>query len=427
MGFKKIYKFIGWVILPFIFFCFGCSKMSNDVEVPITPIAPEFTVVEYAPVAVNKSNKTPIFAHYMPWFESPEYAQFGNAAFGNWGSHWTMSNKNPTIIDALTGQRQIASYFYPLIGPYDNGEPDYLEYAVSIMKLSGIDGVMIATPCVTNVNDSKLLHEHTEAILPWLSKAGLKFSIVYEDVVLKLALEQKLITNLTTEGKRVLNFMNQNYFSRDNYFKIGNQPVLLNFGPQSLLSDKEWNDVFADMAIKPLFVPLQYNIAGRNLTSSASGEFCWGTTALLESFYQNSSKYKVTIGGAIPGFKDYYQQGGWGNGYTSIDFLNGDRFLQTLQFANTHKVDAIQLITWNDFGEGTVIEPTKEFGYKYLNQLQSFLGLSNPTNDLAIAVELYQNRKKYKGNDLVNKKLDQVFYYIVSLQLDKARILLNSV
>lgn len=430
MKFIKITQFVIWIFFSVLV---GCTKESNEIgptvvnPIPSPPAAIDFTVSEYAPVSVTKTNKTLLFAHYMPWFESPEYAQYGNSAFGNWGAHWTMGNRNPTIVDQVTGQRQIASYFYPLVGPYDNGEPDYLEYVVSIMKLSGIDGVMIATPVITKVNDAKLMHDHTEAMLPWLSKAGLKFSIVYEDVVLKLALEQKIITSITSEGKNVLNYMQQNYFSKDNYFKIGNQPILLNFGPQSLLTDQNWNDVFADMTTKPLLITLPNNIQGRSLITSASGEFCWGATTLLESFYQNTSKYKVTIGGAIPGFKDYYQAGGWGTGYASIDFLNGDRFLQTLQFASTHRVDAIQLITWNDYGEGTVIEPTAEFGYKYLNQIQSFAGLINPSNDLAIAVELYQKRKKNKGNTLANKKLDQVFYYIVSLQLDKARTLLNSI
>ena len=31
----------------------------------------------------------------------------------------------------------------------------------------------------------------------------------------------------------------------------------------------------------------------------------------------------------------------------------------------------VQLVTWNDYGEGTMIEPTHEFGYTFLEVIQS--------------------------------------------------------
>ncbi len=34
-------------------------------------------------------------------------------------------------------------------------------------------------------------------------------------------------------------------------------------------------------------------------------------------------------------------------------------------------------MTWNDYGEGTMIEPTKEFGYGFLNTLQKREGENN--------------------------------------------------
>ena len=34
-------------------------------------------------------------------------------------------------------------------------------------------------------------------------------------------------------------------------------------------------------------------------------------------------------------------------------------------------------------------------------------------------------RKEYKNNTLINKKLDQVFYYLVSLQTENAREILD--
>ncbi len=41
------------------------------------------------------------------------------------------------------GRRQIASRYYPAIGPYDSADPVVLEYHCLLMKLAGIDGVIV--------------------------------------------------------------------------------------------------------------------------------------------------------------------------------------------------------------------------------------------------------------------------------------------
>ena len=72
--------------------------------------------------------------------------------------------------------------YYPLVEPYDNGERDYLEYAAVCIKLTGFDGVLFDYPGNTPVYDWKLLFDHTNAMIPWLEKAGINFGIVYDDV-----------------------------------------------------------------------------------------------------------------------------------------------------------------------------------------------------------------------------------------------------
>jgi glycoprotein endo-alpha-1,2-mannosidase len=87
-----------------------------------------------APAEVIKNNAKKVYVHYMPWF-------FNLKQDGYWGQHWTMTNKNPNNID-ITGKREIASHYYPLIGPYSSNDNDLQEYHLLLMKLSGIDGVI---------------------------------------------------------------------------------------------------------------------------------------------------------------------------------------------------------------------------------------------------------------------------------------------
>jgi hypothetical protein len=87
----------------------------------------------------------------------------------------------------------------------------------------------------------------------------------------------------------------------------------------------------------------------------------------------------------------------------------------------------IQLPTWNDYGEGTMIEPTVEVRYGLLTTLQAALGMNADTAVLVLVDHLYRQRLGHAGEAAVQRKLDQAFYYLASLQAGKAADLLNSI
>jgi hypothetical protein len=72
-------------------------------------------------------------------------------------------------------------------------------------------------------------------------------------------------------------------------------------------------------------------------------------------------------------------------------------------------INHIQLVTWNDYGEGTNIEPTVEFGYGFLTTLQQRLGVTDLTQpELEMVAKLYKLRIDNVNDAEVQKKLDQV-------------------
>jgi hypothetical protein len=90
----------------------------------------------------------------------------------------------------------------------------------------------------------------------------------------------------------------------------------------------------------------------------------------------------------------------------------------------------LQLATFNDFGEGTMFEPTVETGFRYLHQLQTFTGAKDPVthqaldeSDLQLIYELYLARKKYSGNAAREALLSQVSDLLSAMQIDSARTL----
>jgi hypothetical protein len=399
----EIYRSSGWFNI-----CSAATTFSNS------------GTGSFAPVAVTKSTTQKVFAHILPWFETP--ASNGGA----WGIHWTMANENPNIIQS-NGNREIASNYYPLIGPYASGDTAVIDYQLLLMKLSGIDGVMIDWPGTINYSDFAQNLANTNVIISRLSKVGLKYSIVYEDNNLQY---RSSGVSLTTAGQTDMSYVQAHYFTDPNYQFFSGVPLLLDFGPQQLTTSADWTTVFSVLSTKPsLFtIMFQSSQAGAN----AVGEFAWveqTNITNLNNFYTSSYNPGTKISVGYPGFNSFYAQGGWPGPTWTIASNGTSTFLQTLTLALQSSAPYLQIATWNDYGEGTMIEPTDSttggFGYSLLTTLQQQLGVSGLSqSDLQAVTQLYNLRVANTGNTTALTTLNQVYYYIVSLQMDKAKQLL---
>ena len=119
----------------------------------------------------------------------------------SWGWHWTMNNCNPNTI-LPNGQRQIASYDYPLIGPYDSSDPYVIEYQMLLMKLSGISGTTVDWYGEQGSNgDEASLLSASNKIVSATQTYGLGVGVCLED---------RFATS-TSEVTTNINYMEQNY------------------------------------------------------------------------------------------------------------------------------------------------------------------------------------------------------------------------
>ncbi len=401
----------------------ACKKKDDEPVIPDNNNGSNDTIVKYDPVDVEKSNTVKIYVHYMPWFETKETSDDGT-----WGQHWKMATRNPDNIDG-EGKHEIASYYYPLIGPYASVDKDVIEYHLLLMKYSGVDGVLIDWYGTADLYDYPLILRNSEALIDMLDEVGLDFAIVYEDRTIRIAYENGAIEDSIKAAQDDMDYLQTYYFKEPEYIKINNKPLLLNFGPETFHTDAEWTQVFKYLAPKPCFLLLWYTSGQAGI--NATGEYAWvyQNNSHLDNFYTyQAPKFDVAFGGAYPGFRDFYAEGGWGDGMGwQIDHNDGETMEETLDRAGAAGIDYLQLITWNDFGEGTMIEPTQEFGYTMLEKVQSFAQVSYGAGELESIYDLYKLRKQYKDDARKQAIMNQSFYYFVSLQADKAVNLLDSI
>ena len=125
----------------------------------------------------------------------------------------------------------------------------------------------------------------------------------------------------------------------------------------------------------------------------------------------------------FPGFKDIYSQADVGPSYGFIDSEKGNTFRSTFNRAQKGSSQLIQIATWNDFGEGTNIEPTHEYGLSYLEYIQKQTVSHHHFQpaDLEIPLKLYQLRKSHNKNPLKTQVFDSYSQHLLDGEVEKVR------
>jgi hypothetical protein len=363
-----------------------------------------------------------LLTHYMPWFTARPFSQA-------WGWHWTMNHYDPDHVGA-DGRADAASHYRPLIGLYDSGDSDVAKCQAMLMKLAGIDGIVVDWYGHDEFNDFGINNRNTLVVTQAIAAAGLHYAICYEDTTVPKEIAGGLVpaSDAVGHGQRLMQWMQTNMFSSPAYLKIDGRPVLLVFG-QPYYNDSQWRQIFSVLPQKPLF----FNESDVREPSTAAGGFDWplpagGTKYALaqqDVFDSKIHTWPYAIAAAYPRFDDIYAQAGVQPSWGHVDDDSGQTYVDTLTKAIQSKPTIVQLVTWNDYGEGTEIEPTMEYHYRDLEATQKLKrGLIDPsfsytTADLRFPVAWFETKKKYATDPAVGAKLDAI--YSVALHGDLHR------
>ncbi len=309
------------------------------------------------------------------------------------------------------------------------------------MKFGGIDGMIADWYGIEDFYDYALIRDATNSFIPYIKEANLEFSICYEDATVGNMLyhDPPYFPDrdaAVAHGVEVMQWLEDNYFTDPSYLKFDDRPVLLCFGPQ-FFTYSEWVTLFEDLDPQPHFFPLKYHSAPK------TGEFDWphpgdgteGVIPNLNAFYDRAASYgwEEFIGAAFPRFHDIYEQAGVHGSYGYIDDQDGLTYEETLERGLQSDANIVQIVTWNDYGEGTIVEPTVEDGYLYLEITQELRKEYIDSNfpyvaaDLRLPVRLYTLRKENQGNPPAMAQLAIVEDYLFANNLSGAGKLLDQI
>lgn len=240
---------------------------------------------------------------------------------------------------------------------YNSDDAGQVHNQITDMISRGINGVIIDWYGANNSIDdaTKLVMAEAE------THPGFTFAIMIDQGAIEwyscpgCSPQQALVADLQ--------YIQQNYFPSPAYMTMQGKPVVTNFNVD-LSYSVDWNAATAALSTQPAYL-FQNNNGFTHILSDGSYAWVMPTTSdygmsYLSSFYQAGMPLtnEQTVGATYKGFNDTLAS--WGSNRI-MGQQCGQTWLQTFSDANGlyssgKQLQAMQLVTWNDYEEGTEIE-----------------------------------------------------------------------
>ena len=240
---------------------------------------------------------------------------------------------------------------------YNSDDPAQVKSQIEDMVSRGIDGVIVDWYGPNNPIDqaTQLVMHEAE------NHPGFSFAIMIDAGAIGASScngcsPQQVLVNL-------LQYVEKNYFPSSAYLNIGGQPIVTNFNIDNQYS-VDWQQANGQLTTPPRFL-FQDDSGFSHAMSDGSYSWVmpWASDygmGYLTSFYDTGMAFadKETMGAAYKGFND--KLASWGSGRV-MDQQCGSTWLQTFSQVNSlyntgRQLPYLQLVTWNDYEEGTEIE-----------------------------------------------------------------------
>ncbi|MBV9437634.1 MAG: PKD domain-containing protein [Acidobacteria bacterium] len=245
---------------------------------------------------------------------------------------------------------------------YSSPDPAQVKAQVTDMLSRGIAGAIIDWYGQKSYENSTSLQMKTEAE----SRNGAFRFAIMEDAGAISSCANTSGCDVTGALINDLNYVQQTYITSPAYITWNGNPVIFYFGVEQYSID--WTRVRASTGNNVIFV---FQNDGGFTRSFSNGGFSWvmpssvtssdpAALSYMNDFYNTAHSYssKVPVGAAYKGFNDSLAS--WGSGRL-MQQQCGQTWLETFTDANSHwsssnQLALFQLVTWNDYEEGTEIE-----------------------------------------------------------------------
>ncbi len=309
-----------------------------------------------------------VFAFYYPWYGNPA------GPSGQW-SHWVNATQN-SIASATD---------YPLFGAYDSQDPAIIRAQMLLAREAGIDGFISSWWGIGTFEDHSLAVELSVA-----QQMNFTVSVYYETV--RNLTASDMVNELTyvvrqygsspaflkANGRPVIFVYDVNAYGRNATFWLDVREALeSNVGPVYLIGgdgEPQWSsylNVFdgfhSYVMLTPGLMDTTYSLLTTSMNQGLPG-LSWdqafnyvssGTPLPVE---QKDLFFTVTPGMNRTGAYDTGQ-----GPLVIVDRKDGETYEQYWQDAISSNATGVLITSWNEWHEGTELEPSRQYGFGYVD------------------------------------------------------------
>uniref|UniRef100_A0A0K0DX16 Glycoprotein endo-alpha-1,2-mannosidase n=2 Tax=Strongyloides stercoralis TaxID=6248 RepID=A0A0K0DX16_STRER len=336
---------------------------------------------------VNEKDHTnaPIHIFYYPWYGSPKF----DNSYYHWNHHVLKKWDDPSSIPSYSYQppHEIASAYYPQLGPYSSRDPDVINKHMKMISSAGIDAIAVSW-FPRNISDSegKPWEDLTQIILDTAVKYKLKVTFhlepyknrtvesVYKDIVYIIdtygnhsglykmkpkKIEVNKGSSFEKDAKDIAKLEKPVFYIYDSYLIDSLDWSKLTLLNGSLtIRHSRYDSILIGLLVKETdqLEILQAGFDGI-YTYFASDGFSFGSTMnnwknISEYCEKNDLLFVPSVG---PGYNDERVRP-W-NQVNTKKRNGGEYYKEHFKGAHTARADIVSITSFNEWHEGTQIEP----------------------------------------------------------------------
>jgi glycoprotein endo-alpha-1,2-mannosidase len=309
-----------------------------------------------------------VLAFHYPWYATP----YGPSK--RW-FHWEGTVKEGWI-DTST--------HFPLFGAYDSADEETIEAQMLLAQHAGIDGFISSWWGKDTFEDQTF-----PKILTVAERLNFRVSPYYESY-------RPSLDPATVAGE--LTYLVERYSNSSAFLKIGETPVIFVYAVQAQDREPEfWIEVRTILEEKVgrvfligdlqnpayvsvfdgfhIYAELDLNRA-KSIYEMFSEQMNIGADALdlteaikeIETTGKLVLRNKLTCGTVIPGYDDRKIR----SPGTLLYRMSGETYQEYWRTVQESSVDWVLITSWNEWHEGTEVEPSVEYGFQYLTETREF-------------------------------------------------------
>lgn len=312
-----------------------------------------------------------VLAFYYTWYGNTTiYDGEKPGSNGDW-IHWVENNHNPPIT--------LAANHTPILGAFDSADNDTIEQHISWAEYCNIDG-LIATwwgqNDLTDYNFRKLLNVASRI------SSNMLFTVYFETLQPQYLLDWNEVVN-------DLEYLIDNYGEHPYFLKYENRPVIFIYSIK-YVSSANWTKIMDKLhtdGYNPyLIVDIQDpKNADEQWLTMFDGYHIYNPAGMYRDnlnvkqlysemiFYTRIAK-KLSMITVIPGYNDFAVCNPFSQRNTWFDVprRDGDLYKEMWDMAKIINPDWILITSFNEWHEGSEIEPSIEFGLKYIEDTKNY-------------------------------------------------------